>query len=140
MSKKIFAASVAAAAVALSACSKDSAVESPANAPDGSAVIPVDPKVSAPELPSPASEYEVLEFDQPYSIGENQASFKGKILLENGIVKSVEVSDAQGPQAVFAEGIAEAVYGRPVKDLQIDTISGASLTTAAFNEFLKTVK
>lgn len=141
MSKKVFVASVAAAAVALSACSKESP-ENPSELPSGPSAVPAVPENPMPQEGEPqasSSQYEVLEFDQPYSIGDAQAAFKGKILLENGIVKSIEVPDAKGPQAAFLEGVAEVAYGKPVKGLQIDTISGASLTTAAFNEFLKTV-
>lgn len=137
------------AALALVGCNKE---ETPVPAPvQPTAVTPsaeTNPApTAAPALVStgvnaaPAATAErTVEFNQPYSLGAQTAYLKGRMVLENGIVKSVEVPGAQGPQATFAAGIGEAAYGKPVKGLQIDTISGASLTSAAFNEFLKTVE
>ncbi len=149
--KKTVAVSASAlAALALVGCNKE---EAPAPAPIQPASVTPSAEtnpapVAAPALvstganaaPVAASGSErTVEFNQPYSLGAQTAYLKGRMVLENGIVKSVEVPGAQGPQATFAEGISEA-YGKPVKGLQVDTISGASLTTAAFNEFLKTVE
>lgn len=141
------------AALALVGCTKD---EAPAPAP----IQPVSITPAAVETQAPAAVPAVtssgvaaapsasesgavraIDFEQPYDIStDKKAVLKGRLVLENGIVKSVTVPGAQGPQATFAAGIADEAYGKPVKGLQIETISGASLTTAAFNEFLKTVE
>ena len=144
--KKTAAVSASALAViALASCTKEevpavpsvpSADVAPAvsNVPADVAPVPVAPTASGSEASR------TVEFEQPYSIGTNTATLKGRMVLENGIVKSVTVPGAQGPQATFAAGIADEAYGKPVKGLQIETISGASLTSAVFNEFLKTVE
>lgn len=140
------------AALALVGCTKE---EAPVPAP----IQPVSITPSAVENPAPVAgpalassgvaaapsasdsgSVRAIDFEQPYDIGTNKAVLKGRLVLENGIVKSVTVPGAQGPQATFAAGIADEAYGKPVKGLQIETISGASLTSAAFNEFLKTVE
>lgn len=109
-----------------------SAVENPAPAEN--------PAIAAPAA-SDSGSVRAIDFEQPYDIStDKKAVLKGRLVLENGIVKSVSVPGAQGPQATFAAGIADEAYGKPVKGLQIETISGASLTSAAFNEFLKTVE
>lgn len=138
------------AALALVGCTKEevpapiqpvsvtpSAVENPAPAA-GPALV--SSGVAAAPSASDSGAVRAIDFEQPYDIGTNKAVLKGRLVLENGIVKSVTVPGAQGPQATFAAGIADEAYGKPVKGLQIETISGASLTTAAFNEFLKTVE
>lgn len=158
--KKVSAVSASAlAAIALVGCAKEEA-KVPAPIQPAS-VTPSDvqtvPSASAPALASTGTETasstgtestassgtvsatRTVEFAQPYDIGSNKAVLKGRMVLENGIVKSVEVPEAKGPQATFAEGVGAVAYGKPVKGLQIDTVSGASLTSAAFNEFLKTV-
>ncbi|MFZ3233523.1 MAG: FMN-binding protein [Patescibacteria group bacterium] len=150
--KKTVAVSASAlAALALVGCNKEEA-QVPAPVPPVAVTpsVEINPApVAAPALvstgtnaaPAAVSGSErTVEFNQPYSLGTQTAYLKGRMVLENGIVKSVEVPGAQGPQATFAAGIGDEAYGKPVKGLQIDTISGASLTTAAFNEFLKTVE
>lgn len=148
--KKTLAASASAfAAFALVGCNKEE-VQTPAPVQPATVTPSAETNpapVAAPALVSTgvnaapvAAAERAVEFNQPYSIGEQTAYLKGRLVLENGIVKSVEVVDPKGPQATFAAGIADEAYGKPVKGLQIETISGASLTSAAFNEFLKTVE
>jgi uncharacterized protein with FMN-binding domain len=36
----------------------------------------------------------------------------------------------------FGEEVSKSVIGKTAKDLNIDIVSGASLTTKAFNEFI----
>lgn len=136
-SKKTVAVSASAfAAFALVGCTKEEVqVPAPVAAP-----ALVSTGVSAAPSASDSIPVRSIDFEQPYDIGTNTAMLKGRIVLENGIVKSVTVPDAKGPQAAFAAGIADEAYGKPVKGLQIESISGASLTTVAFNEFLKTVE
>ncbi len=140
--KKTAAVSASALAViALASCTKEEAPSSVQPA----GVTPSAPAAAQDHAPAAVpsasgSAVRTIEFEQPYAIGDKTATLKGRMVLENGIVKSVEVPGAQGPQATFAAGIADEAYGKPVKGLQIETISGASLTSAAFNEFLKTVE
>ena len=140
--KKTAAVSASALAViALASCTKEEAPSSvqPAGVtPSAPAAAPDSAPAAVPS--ASGSAVRTIEFEQPYAIGDKTATLKGRMVLENGIVKSVEVPGAQGPQATFAAGIADEAYGKPAKGLQIETISGASLTSAAFNEFLKTVE
>ena len=140
--KKTAAVSASALAViALASCTKEEAPSSvqPAGVtPSAPAAAPDSAPAAVPS--ASGSAVRTIEFEQPYASGDKTATLKGRMVLENGIVKSVEVPGAQGPQATFAAGIADEAYGKPVKGLQIETISGASLTSAAFNEFLKTVE
>lgn len=139
--KKTAAVSASALAViALASCTKEETPSVP-SVPTAD-VAPAASNAQADVAPTPSGSEvsRTVEFEQPYSIGTNTATLKGRMVLENGIVKSVEIPDAKGPQATFAAGIADEAYGKPVKGLQIETISGASLTSAAFNEFLKTVE
>ncbi len=64
------------------------------------------------------------------------------ITLNNGVITKVSATpEATNPislklQTGFSEKVAEKVIGRAIKGLKVDTVSGASLTTTAFNEFL----
>lgn len=127
--KKLTAAS-ALAALALVGCAKDE-VQNPVASNEPSA---------GEQAASGSSASKTVAFEVPYEVGSNKVMMKGRMVLENGIVKSVEVPGAMGPQATFVAGVEKAAYGKPVKGLQVDAISGASLTTAAFNEFLKSVE
>lgn len=126
--KKLTAAS-ALAALALVGCAKEE-VQTPAASNE----------TSAGQQAASGSASKTVAFEIPYEVGSNKVMMKGRMVLENGIVKSVEVPGAMGPQATFVAGVEKEAYGKPVKGLQVDTISGASLTTAAFNEFLKSVE
>ena len=39
----------------------------------------------------------------------------------------------------FAKNISKSVVGKKIKDLDIDTVGGASLTTAAFEQFVRKI-
>lgn len=80
---------------------------------------------------------QTLDMAQNYDYGGGQATLKWKVNLENWIIKSVDVIDAQGPIKAFADWINSKVVWKNIEWLQVDTITGASLTTAAFNQYLK---
>ena len=82
----------------------------------------------------------VYPFNVSYNVGDNKFVMNGSMVTQNGIIKSVTVVDPKNTIQKFADGINEKVVGKPYANLQVDTISGASYTTAAFNEFLKTLK
>lgn len=69
-------------------------------------------------------------------------SMKVNITTKNGIITEASVTPmATNPvslkfQQGFAGKISGSVVGKSVKGLKVDTVSGASLTTAAFNDFL----
>ena len=42
-------------------------------------------------------------------------------------------------QQNFAKNISKSVVGKKIKDLDIDTVGGASLTTAAFEQFVRKI-
>lgn len=68
------------------------------------------------------------------------------VTVKNGNVERVDVvghpftSISKGHQDDFAAAINGVVDGKPLKDLKIDTVAGASWTSDAFNEALKVAR
>lgn len=63
------------------------------------------------------------------------------VTTKDGVITEVSVTPlARGTslmyQQAFAGDVSGSVVGKAIKGLKVDTISGASLTTAAFNDFL----
>ena len=69
-----------------------------------------------------------------------------RVTVKNQLAESVEIvghpftSISKRHQSAFAEAINDVVDGRPLKDLSVDVVAGASWTTDAFNEALKVVR
>lgn len=85
---------------------------------------------------------EVKNFSQKYLLPNGEDSVLAwKIQLENWIIKSIEFPwldlNSWYPQATFAKAIWEKIIWKEIKWLQVDAVSWASLTTTAFNEYLK---
>ena len=68
------------------------------------------------------------------------------VTVKDQMVESVEIvghpftSISKKHQTAFAEAINDVVDGRPLKDLSVDVVAGASWTTDAFNEALKVAR
>lgn len=68
------------------------------------------------------------------------------VTITDGAIDNVEIvghpftTISQNHQDAFAEAINGVVDGKPLKDLEVDTVAGASWTTDAFNEALKVVR
>lgn len=80
-----------------------------------------------------------------YTSPAGPESMKASITTNDGIITEASITPlATNPislklQGAFAKDISGKVVGKAIKDLQVDTVSGASLTSAAFNEFLKSM-
>lgn len=67
---------------------------------------------------------------------------KVSVTLQNGVITQASATPLATNaislklQTAFAEKVSENTVGKAIKGLKVDTISGASLTTTAFNEFL----
>lgn len=68
------------------------------------------------------------------------------VTVKDQTVDNVEIvghpftSISKKHQTAFAEAINGVVDGKPLKDLKVDTVAGASWTTDAFNEALKVAR
>lgn len=77
-----------------------------------------------------------------YKTPAGDDAIKVSLMTKEGIITGVATTPlATNPislklQTAFAAKVSESVVGKAVKGLKVDTISGASLTTAAFNGFL----
>ncbi len=91
----------------------------------------------------PATSTEVTETKElSYTSPAGPESIKVSITTQNGIITNVMATPlATAPislklQTAFADNVSKSVVGKNLKGLKVDTVSGASLTTGAFNEFL----
>lgn len=85
---------------------------------------------------------EVKYFSQNYVLPNSEtATLSWKMTIVDGKITSIEFPDVDlesgYPQATFAKAIWEKVIWKEIAWLQVDAVSGASLTTMAFNEYLK---
>jgi major membrane immunogen (membrane-anchored lipoprotein) len=77
-----------------------------------------------------------------YKTPAGNDSMKVSVTLKKGIVMDVSVTPlAVNPislkiQKEFSSGVAKSAVGKNIGGLKVDTVSGASLSTGAFNEFL----
>lgn len=68
------------------------------------------------------------------------------ITLEGGVITDVKVvgtatdPTAQQHQGEFIGGIADAVVGKPIDDIQVSKVSGSSLTSGGFNKAVEEIK
>jgi uncharacterized protein with FMN-binding domain len=64
------------------------------------------------------------------------------VTLDGGVVSAVEVTpQATNPtsktwQTKFASGVSDEVVGKSIDDVELDAVSGASLTTGGFEDAL----
>ncbi|GIG19855.1 hypothetical protein Cch01nite_05790 [Cellulomonas chitinilytica] len=86
--------------------------------------------------------------DGTYQATGNYESPAGKetidvsVTLDGGVVSAVDVTpQATNPtsktwQTAFASGVSDEVVGRSIDDVELDAVSGASLTTEGFTAAL----
>lgn len=85
------------------------------------------------------------EFNLTYNLPDGRPlEFSGNLEIENGKIISVnfpkyDLTNPQSYEVKFAVKLQSDIIGKEVKGLQYDGMSGASLTTNAFNEFLNTI-
>lgn len=102
-------------------------------APDNTAVV-----TSNPATPTDVVQTKELSYRSP----AGTESMKISMTTKDGVITSVTATPlATNPislkmQTGFAAGVSKSVVGKVAKGLKVDTVSGASLSTGAFNEFL----
>lgn len=83
-------------------------------------------------------------FEFTYKLGAQVVPVKWTIGIAEGKILSLVVDGVKPtdkwPLVEFAKNAPLAVIWKEVKGLKIDSISGASLTTAWFNQYLSTLK
>ncbi|SDU58187.1 FMN-binding protein [Gordonia westfalica] len=68
------------------------------------------------------------------------------VTLSNDVITavSVDTSQTKGPsleyQGKFAGGISDVVVGKNINDIDVDKVSGSSLTSGGFNEAIEKIK
>ncbi|GAC53050.1 FMN-binding protein [Gordonia amicalis] len=68
------------------------------------------------------------------------------VTLSNDVITavSVDTSQTKGPsveyQGKFAGGISDVVVGKNIDDIDVDKVSGSSLTSGGFNEAIEKIK
>jgi len=83
----------------------------------------------------------VVQYRSPAGMDDVEFS----VTVENGIItaassRTLATNDgSKYNQDNFASGVSGKVVGKSVKDFSIDTIGGASLTTAAFEKFVQSL-
>lgn len=81
-----------------------------------------------------------------YQTPETVETISVTLTLEDGIVTDVEVtgdpqaSESQQYQSAFISGIEEEVVGVALDDLDVDRVSGSSLTSGGFNAAVEEIK
>lgn len=96
---------------------------------------------STPATPSEAVQTKEISYQSP----AGPESMKVSITTKDGVITSVTATPlATNPislklQTAFADGVSKSVVGKAVKGLKVDTVSGASLTTGAFNAYIASI-
>lgn len=85
------------------------------------------------------SNAKTIQINKSYSLWESTWSLVWSMVLENWIIKSVEFPWAQWPNKLFADNVWNQIIWKSIDWLKIDTISWASITSDAFNEFLNEI-
>lgn len=106
---------------------------------------PAPTTLTASTHPTPSStsvtKTEVVSYMSP--AGKDQIEFS--ITVESGMImaasaKPLATNDASKyNQGNFIKEVATKVVGKSIQDFKVDTIGGASLTTAAFEKFVQSV-
>ena len=97
-------------------------------------------EVVTPKAPVVLTRKETVSYDSKTPEGMVQVEFD--VTVTDGIITaatSTPKTDKQGSlynQTSFAKELSSKVVGKKAKDLKVDAIGGASLTTAAFETFV----
>ena len=99
---------------------------------------PIVPEGTVKTIPGDTTKTGELRYKSP--AGDETVNIS--MSLNNGIITSVSATPlATNPKSIrmqtgFSANISQNVVGKALRGLKVDTVSGASLTTAAFNDFL----
>lgn len=84
-----------------------------------------------------------VTYSTPSRQGQTNTSFS--VTVDNGVITSASAQYVSGDhedqryQSRFSQTIASAVVGKKLSDVSLDVVGGASLTTAAFQEFIQSI-
>lgn len=83
---------------------------------------------------------QVIDINEVYASPGWNFMLKAKVTVEDGVITDIDVlSEENGSQKAFKKWAKWVVVWKQLSWLQIDTISGASLVTKAFNKAIKEV-
>jgi uncharacterized protein with FMN-binding domain len=88
----------------------------------------------------------VFTADANYEVPDGQNTLTLKVTVASGKITAVEpTSDYQSGESAryigrFDRNISGVVVGQPIDGLSVDRVGGASLTSAAFNDALDTIR
>ena len=79
--------------------------------------------------------------DGSYATPESVETITVTVTLEDDTITAVEVTgESEQYQSQFIGGIADAVVGEDIDDLQVSRVAGSSLTSGGFNEAIEAIK
>ncbi len=118
-------------------------VENPTPTPTetatGAPVTVTTPPVTATPAPQTFTRKQVVSYGSPG--GNEEVEFE--VTVTDGIISAAKAASlatndgGKYNQGNFIKGLTAAVVGKKAKDLNVDAIGGASLTTAAFETFAR---
>lgn len=135
-------------AVALTACTSDGGDDQSAGAADTSQEGAGQSDAGTGGSTTTGTDYAdgTYTAEGSYSSPGGQQTIGVELTVADGAVSAVTVTphatdgNAQRFQQEFASGIADEVVGRDLADLQVDKVSGSSLTGGGFNAALDEIR
>jgi hypothetical protein len=126
----------------LTACTKPEMAPAPAPVTPVETVAPVTPEVTPVETPAAAeTTTKVVQYQSP--AGQEDVEFT--VTVENGLItavtsKTLATNDiSKNLQNAFSSEVSAKVVGKSVSGFDVDVLGGASLTTAAFENFVQSL-
>lgn len=81
---------------------------------------------------------EIIEINRAYDLPNWQQNIlKGELSIKDWIIKEIEIEKNWPKQTILSDKIWELVIWKSLSDAEIDTVSWATLTSYAFNEFIQ---
>lgn len=81
-----------------------------------------------------------------YATPESVETISVTVTLQDDVITDVEVTgnpqkrESEEYQSKFIGGIADAVVGQSIDDIQVSRVAGSSLTSGGFNDAIETIK
>lgn len=92
---------------------------------------------------APVTTKKIVSYITPSHRGNTTTEFS--VTTQDGIITAASATfqsgdhDDQKYQNAFSRSISSAVVGKKTNNMNLDVIGGASLTTAAFEQFIKSL-
>lgn len=126
----------------LTACTKPEMAPAPAPVTPVETVAPVTPEATPAETPAATAETttQVVQYQSPG--GRDEIEFT--VTVENGVITAASAKPmATNDGSIYNQGnfvkALDTVVGKSVAGFDVDVIGGASLTTAAFENFVQSL-